>query len=58
MKTAGNFRDDATRLLSGDSNSAVVEKVPLGPYAVSQLALDAANFFIADVSQWPRETHT
>ena len=55
MKTAGNFRDDATRLLSGDSNSAVVEKVPLGPYAVSQLA---ANFFIADVSQWPRETHT
>lgn len=51
MKTAGDFRDDAaTRLLSGDSNGAVVQKVPLGPYAVSQIALDAANFFIADVS--------
>ena len=52
MKTAGEFRDDATtRLLSGgEKGDGVVPKLALGPYAVSQLALDAANFFIADVS--------
>jgi hypothetical protein len=55
MKTAGEFRDDATtRLLSGgEKGDGVVPKLALGPYAVSQLALDAANFFIADVSLCP-----